>query len=61
MLLHYLNISNGLNNIQKYKHVPVSEETYQILKHMGTLGDTFESVITRLIKQSTAAGAECQK
>ena len=33
-----------------YKHVPVSEETYESLKQLGTLGDTFDSVIRKLME-----------
>jgi predicted CopG family antitoxin len=30
--------------------VPVSEETYETLKRMGTVGDTFDSVIKNLLQ-----------
>jgi predicted CopG family antitoxin len=47
-----------LKTIQKHKNVPVKQETYDRLVKLGTLGDTFDSVITKLLTQNIQVQAQ---
>ncbi len=40
-------------NQKKYKtyHVVISEVNYQKLKNLGKMGDTFDSILTRILNQ----------
>jgi hypothetical protein len=40
--------------------VPVKQETYDRLVKLGTLGDTFDSVITKLLTQNIQSQAQEQ-
>jgi predicted CopG family antitoxin len=42
----------------KLKMIAVTQENYQVLKKMGGAGDSFNSVITNLLKQIGAVKLE---
>jgi predicted CopG family antitoxin len=44
-----------ISKMSAYKCIRISKDTYRNLTRLGTLGDTFDSVIARLV-QSTKEG-----
>ena len=46
-----------MNLIHKHKNISIRLETYDRLAKLGTLEDSFDAVITRLIDQSSRAGS----
>lgn len=40
----------------KLKHITVSERNYHNLKRLGSAGDSFNDVVTQLLKQVLQAG-----
>lgn len=41
---------NQLNDLQKLKTIVISEENYQKLKSMGSMGDSFDQVLSRVLQ-----------
>ena len=44
---------NQLNDLQKVKTIVISETNYKKLKGLGTMGDSFDSVLGRVLEQVT--------
>jgi predicted CopG family antitoxin len=42
---------NQLNELQKLKTIVISEENYQKLKRMGSMGQSFNDVLGRVLQQ----------
>jgi predicted CopG family antitoxin len=40
-------------SVKTLKHITVDERNYLILKQLGSAGDSFNDVISRLLKKST--------
>ena len=41
---------------KKYPHIVLSPDTYNRLKSRGRMGDTFEKLVSDLLKQSSEGG-----
>jgi hypothetical protein len=48
----YLNTVTTGMSVKTLKHIAVDEQNYLILKRMGNAGDSFNDVISRLLKNS---------
>lgn len=42
---------NQLHELQKLKTIVLSEENYQKLKRLGTMGESFNDVLSRVLQQ----------
>lgn len=42
---------NQLNDLQKLKTIVISEANYQKLKRLGSMGDSFDSVLSKVLQQ----------
>ena len=56
VLLVYLLYFSTMSTITARKSIKVSKETYDILARQGTVADSFEDVIKRLLKQNKILG-----
>ena len=50
--MQYINPRNSLNQKEhKTYHVVISEVNYQKLKSLGKMGDTFDSILSKVLDQ----------
>jgi len=54
--IHVINLMNQINDLQhnnKLKTIVLSEENYDKLKRLGSLGESFNDVLSRLLEMET--------
>ena len=44
--------SNSRKTSTKYQNIPLKPETYTKLRELGHIGDSFDSVVRKLLKQN---------
>jgi hypothetical protein len=47
----YYDSFQQVSNLTNLKHITVSERNYHILKRLGTSGDSFNDVVTEILKR----------
>jgi len=54
--IHVINLMNQINDLQhnnKLKTIVLSEENYDKLKRLGSFGESFNDVLSRLLEMET--------
>ena len=50
LVIHYLHINMTSYNREKFKTIVIDKQTYQSLRNLGFTGESFNTVVGRLVK-----------